>query len=495
MPQPLRDRGAADGGASPLRGGLEESRHAQDDVFATPTRRATKPAGIRNGTDPFEKLIDQGTRFAAGGEIDCDMSPKSLVKGLVEALKTLRASAAATTGQRTERDTTHPDTGTILEAIKELRAEVNTLKETRQTVAPTARSYATVAAATAAASTRVANPPDNNKFVVIVHPASPTSLESRTAVIKTNEERKSNDALTAIRLPSGDYKITFKTEEARKKAITIDRWVQAVFGTGATVRRTAITVIAHGFNRSDLADTEALLQELKQDNSPKITGARQPTKQARKDSPKTTLLITVEDVATANLLCERGVCWRYGNYPCFPFAPDAQVTRCYNCHQFGHRARFCRNDAACGWCSAKGHDERECDLKAAKRGAKCVNCQGAHPAWSYECPKAKREAESARDAFFNRPARFRTTHEEQSRLESDGFTMVSPRKRTASQARRSPIEPHRRLGRPPKAALPMAPDNTDSTQPRINAYMAPRAEAAPEAVGTQSEVDTQMTVW
>lgn len=96
----------------------------------------------------------------------------------------------------------------------------------------------------------------------------------------------------------------------------------------------------------------AILAELKAENSRKIIDARQPLKQQRKPGPRTTLLITVEDGATANMLCEKGLIFRYQNYSCFQFMPDAQVTRCCKCHRFGHRSKFCRAEETGGWCAA-----------------------------------------------------------------------------------------------------------------------------------------------
>jgi hypothetical protein len=295
---------------------------------------------------------------------------------------------------------------------------------------------------------------------MIVHPAVPTdanNFSSRTVSIQINTERKTEDVKAAIRLPSGDVKITFKDEGSRKKAENIPAWITKVFGPGAEIKKASYVVLVHGLDTKDIRETteEALLEELKADNHPiKITGAKQPLKQTRKEGGRTTLLVTVDDAASANTLCKKGLIWRYQNFAGNPYSQDSQVTRCYKCNRFGHKAKFCREEQTCGWCSAADHPEAECVKKRNHTDARCVNCKGEHPAWAYNCPIAKKESAAARDAFFNRPARFAELVPDGPRPDEDGWTVVSsPTKRKA----RSPIAPpaaQRGPGRPPKTAMP-----------------------------------------
>ena len=60
--------------------------------------------------------------------------------------------------------------------------------------------------------------------------------------------------------------------------------------------------------------------------------------------------------------------------------------RCFNCHQFQHTAKFCKNEAVCAKCGQSGHGENECQSDAV-----CVNCKGTHKASSKACPQWKKE--------------------------------------------------------------------------------------------------------
>ncbi|XP_046338071.2 uncharacterized protein LOC124119567 [Haliotis rufescens] len=59
--------------------------------------------------------------------------------------------------------------------------------------------------------------------------------------------------------------------------------------------------------------------------------------------------------------------------------------RCFKCQQFGHGAKYCRNNAACFRCGG-AHDSSECT-----NTINCVNCSGGHMASSKFCPKFEYE--------------------------------------------------------------------------------------------------------
>ena len=49
------------------------------------------------------------------------------------------------------------------------------------------------------------------------------------------------------------------------------------------------------------------------------------------------------------------------------------VTRCYQCHKYGHPARYCRGDITCGHCAKIGHDAKDCtDKDADPRRINCI---------------------------------------------------------------------------------------------------------------------------
>ncbi|KAI1783803.1 hypothetical protein LXA43DRAFT_1102093 [Ganoderma leucocontextum] len=72
-------------------------------------------------------------------------------------------------------------------------------------------------------------------------------------------------------------------------------------------------------------------------------------------------------------------------------------TQCYNCHRFGHIARYCKSHSTCGHC-AGAHATSACGCPSENACAdpaqckhdvitpKCVLCKGPHSAMSRDCP-------------------------------------------------------------------------------------------------------------
>jgi hypothetical protein len=60
---------------------------------------------------------------------------------------------------------------------------------------------------------------------------------------------------------------------------------------------------------------------------------------------------------------------------------------CYNCHQFGHTQKECKNTTRCSWCAQEGHNS--CKLGEPK----CSNCGGNHPATHKKCPEFRKQQE------------------------------------------------------------------------------------------------------
>ena len=144
--------------------------------------------------------------------------------------------------------------------------------------------------------------------------------------MEINDVRRSGeDVRVAVRLPSGDVKITFATEDAKRAAAKSNGWLR-VFGDGAAIRRPAFTVLAYGVDTKtikDLENDEAIVAELRSENKVGIVGAKRPQKQKTRDNARTTLLVSVENASDANTLCERGLILRYQVYTCQPFVPEA----------------------------------------------------------------------------------------------------------------------------------------------------------------------------
>jgi hypothetical protein len=60
-------------------------------------------------------------------------------------------------------------------------------------------------------------------------------------------------------------------------------------------------------------------------------------------------------------------------------------TQCLKCQSWGHSARNCGRDYRCVKCTSI-HEPGKCSRTTREGTAKCVNCDGDHPANSRECP-------------------------------------------------------------------------------------------------------------
>lgn len=69
------------------------------------------------------------------------------------------------------------------------------------------------------------------------------------------------------------------------------------------------------------------------------------------------------------------------------------VTRCYNCQQYGHSAKYCKDPKpTCGHCACEGHTIKECTKKADPE--KCASCHrfnkpSGHKTGDENCPSRK----------------------------------------------------------------------------------------------------------
>ena len=85
------------------------------------------------------------------------------------------------------------------------------------------------------------------------------------------------------------------------------------------------------------------------------------------------LRIEVETAAMANRLITKGLLEDYKVKRYEPFLGNYRVTQCFNCQQYGHVLKACRNTTKCGYC-AGNHNSHDCTIKARQC---CINCDSA----------------------------------------------------------------------------------------------------------------------
>lgn len=68
--------------------------------------------------------------------------------------------------------------------------------------------------------------------------------------------------------------------------------------------------------------------------------------------------------------------------------------KCTKCHELGHTMKWCTKTEKCGVCGEAPHGQ-------CTNQAKCVNCDGQHPAWSKMCPILSKEMDIIKYAIDN----------------------------------------------------------------------------------------------
>ena len=214
-------------------------------------------------------------------------------------------------------------------------------------------------------------------------------------------------ALAANKLPSGDVLLTFE-ERTKEWHAKNTAWVEAVFGNGQALAMRTYAVLAKGVHRNTLTERqmETLAGEISERNGVTVHKAR--AKLFKPGASYGALLLEFTNIHDANTLCANGAVWGSEFHDCEVYCGDLRPTLCYNCWQYGHKARFCNKRAVCPKCSMPKHaDGAPCPTQNGSRPYFCPACRGPHGVFSKACPEGRRRWEEARAMYKNRPAFFK----------------------------------------------------------------------------------------
>ena len=177
---------------------------------------------------------------------------------------------------------------------------------------------------------------------------------------------------------------------------------------GLAVHKPKYGIIVHGVSSKEVQDfedekvKEAIIKEWEESNSglkiKAITKLRRKPR-ARSDSPPNqSIVVFTENPSAADYCIKQGFFINSLHRPKVErYAPELYITQCYKCHEFGHRAAWCKRKEKCGNCSSEDHATVACTINSEHR---CCGCKGTHPAWAQECPN--RSAEGRRLAELRR---------------------------------------------------------------------------------------------
>jgi hypothetical protein len=213
--------------------------------------------------------------------------------------------------------------------------------------------------------------PARHKREIIIARGGETPEQARRTgkevVDQLNNAGMDGQIVAARNLPSGDIVLTTDEEATRTKWLTDRKWT-AVLGEEARVKRREFVVLAHGVKVSQIQDTKQAIEAIYGQNPKlrdtveilRVAWARKLLQSGRKTGP---LHISVAEPEQANILIQGGLVWDYQLHDCEPYIGECQITQCFNCYQYGHLAKMCRNIQQCGFCAGANHATNDCMKK------------------------------------------------------------------------------------------------------------------------------------
>lgn len=214
------------------------------------------------------------------------------------------------------------------------------------------------------------------------------------------------------KLKSSDIRFRCETEEEAERLREVD-WSKAY--PGIEVRRPKYGVVIHGIpieeidpHQDNMEDHARDMEIQNEKLNLKIARLRtlKPPNKLAPHARYTSFVIQTHEPEAADKCLKSGIHYNCRLYPAEKHTPQLQLTQCFNCQKWGHRASHCRGKETCAKCGDK-HASKDC-TKEGNLEAKCANCGDNHPAWHRDCPHRMREIKridemkyEIKTAYFN----------------------------------------------------------------------------------------------
>jgi hypothetical protein len=202
------------------------------------------------------------------------------------------------------------------------------------------------------------------------------------STINTNVSGNDKPVLFGVQpTKDGGLRLRCKTE-AHAKILRELNWETATKGLQA--QKPKYGIVAHKINKSDYdvlrveANKDAV-NEIQDNNDLPIANIGS---LLRKDDNNSIVMFT-HDPHAADRCIKQGIYINYCLYDVYKYTPELQITQCYNCGKYNHRASQCTSKHQCGKCGKDDHGARDCNHTGEP---KCSNCHGNHHNWHHECP-------------------------------------------------------------------------------------------------------------
>jgi len=206
--------------------------------------------------------------------------------------------------------------------------------------------------------------------------------------INTNVHHDEKPSVFGVSKPTkqGTVRVRCETEEQAKMLRHIN-WESGLEGLQA--RQPKFGIVIHAVNKAHFnicidANKPTFDRIEKENTLPIVNIAPLRRKDNKKPSEYHPIVIFTTDPHAADRCIKRGVYLDYRLYHAERYTPQLQITQCYNCGKYGHRAAYCKHKHHCGKCAEDLHTTKDCQTDNGE--PKCSNCGGKHENWHHECP-------------------------------------------------------------------------------------------------------------
>jgi hypothetical protein len=208
------------------------------------------------------------------------------------------------------------------------------------------------------------------------------------ATINTNVHCDKKPTLLGVIKTAKDSNVRIRCEtEDEAKMLREINWETAFEGLQA--RKPKFGIVIHAVHKDDFniltdANDQATTDRIEKENTLTIVKTAPLRRKDRQGATQhNSIVIFTNDPYAADRCIKRGIYINYRLYPAEKYTPQLQITQCYNCGEYGHRAAQCHEDKQrCGKCAEHSHPTNECKSDGKP---KCGNCDGEHEVWHHEC--------------------------------------------------------------------------------------------------------------
>ena len=215
-----------------------------------------------------------------------------------------------------------------------------------------------------------------------IHIASKIYAEITEMLQKAVDETTISDPSLTIggfqRLKSNDIRFSCDTEEEANRLRKID-WSKTI--EGLEIRQSKFGIVIHGISIEEINphtdNLDDIADEIGSRNNLKIVKLRTLRAPSKLD-PMTrhnSYVLLIHNAEAADKCLKKGVFLNCRLFNTEKYTPQYQLTQCYKCQRYGHKAGHCRGKETCARCG-EDHITKDCEIDVHK----CANCGDNHAA-------------------------------------------------------------------------------------------------------------------